>query len=249
MRLLAWALCLLAAVPVSAREITGASYHGPTSRYAHGVLGDDEEWDELRIEVSRSAGKDDGLFQGYLSLTYSFDLPDELVFEDTRPRLWDVTGDGKPEVVVVQSHANLGARLVIIGLTDAEKPQMIAATPFIGTRNRWLAPVAAADFDGDGFIEIAYVDRPHLYKTLRVWRLKQGAFSEIATLKGVSNHRIGEDYISGGMRDCGAGPEMIVASGDWSKLLAVQLSEGRLTAKPIGSHQGAGSFQTALECS
>ena len=38
-----------------------------------------------------------------------------------------------------------------------------------------LAPLGAADLDGDGKIELAYIDRPHLAKILRIWRFDDGA--------------------------------------------------------------------------
>jgi hypothetical protein len=77
----------------------------------------------------------------------------------------------------------------------------------IGQRNRWLAPIGAADLDGDGRVEIAYVDRPHLARTLRVWRSRPGGtLTEIATATGLTNHRIGEAFITGGIRDARRGP-------------------------------------------
>ena len=51
-----------------------------------------------------------------------------------------------------------------------------AATPFIGTPRRWLAPVGVADLDGDGRAEIAYVETPHRDKVLM---LENGQISRI----------------------------------------------------------------------
>jgi hypothetical protein len=44
-------------------------------------------------------------------------LPETEVFEDLAPRLADLDGDGKAEIIVVQSHRDLGARLAVYGLT------------------------------------------------------------------------------------------------------------------------------------
>ena len=153
------------------------------------------------------------------------------VFEDTEPRLVDVDGDGAPEVIAVESHEREGARLTIWGL-EASQPRLIAATPFIGARFRWLAVVGAADLDGDGAVEIAYVDRPHLAKVLRDLALRAAgdAAGEVATMRGVTNHRVGETDIAGGVRDCGAGPEIVVAAADWSEMLAVRL-DGALSVR------------------
>ncbi|KUF12828.1 FG-GAP repeat domain-containing protein [Pseudoponticoccus marisrubri] len=211
----------------AAQQIDTARYDGPTTRYPHGVLGDDVEWAQLVVRLT------DGR-------VLSARLGEERVFEDLAPRLADLDGDGAPEVVVVESHAARGARLAIWGLVgDDLRP--ITATPWIGTRFRWLAPLGAADLDGDGRAELAYVDRPHLARTLRVWRyLPEGPgaarLDEVAAAPGYSNHRIGWDYIEGGIRACGTGPEMVLAGGDWRDLYALRLAENGLTARRLGRY-------------
>ncbi|QXT40928.1 FG-GAP repeat domain-containing protein [Gymnodinialimonas ceratoperidinii] len=203
-----------------------AWYDVPTTRYPHGVLGDAVEATQLHAYASDPAP---------LCATQSFELPPELVFEDTAPRLADLDGDGTPEIIVVQSHQRLGAQLAVYGVSpDGENLRQIAATPFIGRRNRWLAPIGAADLDGDGRMEIAYIDRPHLARVLRVWRFEGGALSEVAAIEGLTNHRIGEPFITGGLRDCGAGPELITANADWSRVIATTLEAGTLTTRSLG---------------
>ena len=133
---------LACAGTASADNIARAFYEDPTSRYAHGVLGDDIEYGSLILET-------DG------GTRYRLELPFERVFEDTAPRLFDVDGDGENEVIVVESHSGLGARLAIY---DTET--RVSVTSYIGQPFRWLAPVGigAADLDGDGVIELAFVD-------------------------------------------------------------------------------------------
>ena len=70
-----------------------------------------------------------------------------------------------------------------------------AAWPPIGTPFRWLAPAAIADLNGDGVTDIAYVETPHLGKVLRVWSWAAGGLTEIAQLRGVTSHRIGDEVI------------------------------------------------------
>ncbi|MBM1220855.1 VCBS repeat-containing protein [Ponticoccus sp. SC2-23] len=233
------ALCAGAASAQDApARIDGARYSEPTTRYAHGVLGDDEEWGAFVLDVVICPGCAEEASQEVI-----IRLPEARVFEDVAPRLVDVDGDGDPEVIVVESDQSLGARLAIHDETGLR-----AATPFIGQRFRWLAPVGATDLDGDGRIEIAYVDRPHLARTLRVWRLEEGTLVQLAEMPGLTNHRIGETDIAGGIRDCGAGPEMIVADRDWSRLMAVTFDGQALTARDIGRHEGRASFARALRC-
>jgi hypothetical protein len=217
-----------------AQEIVSARYDGPTTRYPHGVLGDEIEYNTLAVRLSD--GRE-------LAARWAQDI----VFEDLAPRVVDVDGDGAPEVVVVESHETQGGRLAVWGLVDGQLAQ-IAATPHIGTRFRWLAPVAVADLDGDGVIELAYVDRPHLAKVLRVWRYGPGGeMREVASLEGLSNHRIGWDYIAGGLRDCGQGPEMVLADGDWSEIVAVRFDGTSLTRRGLGLYS-ADALERALGC-
>lgn len=212
-------------------EITAASFNAPTTRYDHGILGDAVEGGGLRLELA------DG---NALHLT----LPETRVFEDLAPRLADVDGDGTAEVIVVETSLSLGARLSIYDETG-----LVAATPYIGQSHRWLAPIGAADLDGDGTMEIAYIDRPHLAKTLRVWRFKSGALTEMATHPGLTNHRIGWDRIPGGIRTCGDGPEMITANGDWTSVMATRLmANGQLTSTALAPYTGPDSLNAAVTC-
>lgn len=233
--LMAAALWLAALTPAGAQitaQITAATYAGPTGRYDHGVLGDRLEWETLVLTLSDGTER-------------SFTLPEDMVFEDLSPRLADVTGDGLPEVITVESSLRQGARLAVY--TGEGR---LVATDFIGQRNRWLAPVGAADFDGDGAIEVAYVDRPHLIQTLRLVRLEGGTFREIASLRGVTNHRLGWAYIVGGVRTCTGRPEMILSTGDWLANLSVFWREDqqRLDTRAEGRFTGPESLEKLLRC-
>lgn len=222
-----WLWPAMAAAQVS---IISASYEGPTTRYGHAVLGDAIEHTTLRVELSDGTGVD-------------FTLPLDLVFEDTVPRLVDLDGDNAPEIITVESSQSKGARLAIYSTKGR-----IAATPHIGTRFRWLAPVGAADLDGDGAIELAYVDRPHLAKTLRIWRFEHGDLIPVGDLPGVTNHRIGEEDIAGGIRTCSGHPEMVLASSNWSALVAIRYDEAGFDVTRIGSDTSRSAFANAMVC-
>ena len=235
MRLLAGLVACLAGLglaPAQAEGLAEARYLDPTTRYDHAVLGDAVEWGALALTGAESGQ--------VVTLT----LPPSRVFEDVAPRLVDVDLDGAFEAMVVESDQSLGARLAIYSADGSLK----AATPFIGQRYRWLAPVGAADLDGDGRVEVAYVDRPHLARTLRVWRYDDGALVEVADLPGVTNHRIVEADIAGGLRDCLGTIEMIVASADWARVLGVSFDGATLTARDFGPHVDRSSFANAMAC-
>lgn len=230
----AWlAVCLIAGGAAAADTIVEARYADPTTRYAHGVLGDAIEWGALELVVEDWAHK----------TKVKIKLPEDRVFEDVAPRLVDVDGDGKPEVVVVESQLNTGAQLAVYNESGK-----IASTPHIGRSNRWLAPVGVADLDGDGHVELAYIDRPHLAKTLRIWRYKDGALVHVVDQVGLTNHRIGERDIGGGLRDCDGGIEMITASADWSRVIATRLNGDQLVMQDVGKHTGRASLNAALNC-
>src|SRR5690606_33675671 len=125
-------------------------------------------------------------------------LPHTRVFEDIEPRLADLDGDGAPEAIVVETDLDRGARLAVY-----DAGGLVAATPFIGRRHRWLAPVGAADLDGDGRVEIAYVETPHLGKTLKIVRLVGDDLQPVAEAPGLTNHRIGDPFIQGRIATCG----------------------------------------------
>lgn len=234
-------LLVFAATPGAATPpnvIVAAQYIEPTRRYPHGVLGDDVEWGALKITVDMCHGCETRHIRDFI-----IRLPEHRVFEDTEPRVVDLDGDGSPSVIVVESDANQGARLAVY--TEAG---FLTGTPFIGRRNRWLAPIGAADLDGDGAVEIAYVDRPHLAKTLRIWRYYNKKLTEVAQRSGLTNHRIGETEISGGLRFCNDRPEMIVANAEWSRLVSATYENGGLVVKDIGHHRGPESFAKAMRC-
>lgn len=250
--IMAAALTIAAAVPAAAQQapdgddaclgrITGATYAAPVTRYGHDVLGGGGEWERLVI------GYRGGGTCGQGTINRAYRLPESLVFEDIAPRLADLDGDGANEIVMVESSLTRGARLVVWGNNGAGHVRRLAATPHIGTRNRWLAPFPPADLDGDGRMELAYIDRPHLAKTLRIWRYEGDRLTEIASAPGLSNHRIGWDYIAGGVRDCGQGAEIVTASGDWARLIAARLDESRIVTRDLGPWSRAAE-RNAMAC-
>lgn len=219
--------------------IIKAEYSEPTNRYDHGILGDAIEWGALKLTVDLCRGCDGAPQHREFTLR----LPENRVFEDVAPRIVRVVNEGSTEVMVVETDLGLGARLALY-----DEAGLIAATPFIGRTHRWLAPIGVADMDGDGAIEVAYVDRPHLAKTIRVWRYWDQKFTLVAQLPGFTNHRIGEDNIAGGMRDCGGGPEMIVTDANWQNIVAVSFDGADFSTRILGPHRDRTSFKAALDC-
>ncbi len=224
--------------PATGADIETARYEAELDVYPHRIMGSIREKGVL--VVTDASGRD-----------YRVDLREQgqghNVFEDIAPRVVDADGDGSPDVVVVESSQSQGAQLAIYGLRNGELTK-IGATPHIGTRFRWLAPVAITDLDGDGVTEIAFVDRPHLAKTLRVWTWAAGGLTEENTLAGVTNHRIGDEVIWGGMRDCGEGPELVLADAGFSDIVIVQYGGDSIRKGVTGLRPTASNFDRVLAC-
>ena len=233
------ALALLALTPATAlaetASVTAARLTQPTTRYDHGVLGDAVEWGALDLTVSDCPGCP----ARHLTVT----LPETRVFEDVEARVTDADGDGRTEVMVVETDLAKGASLALYG-ADGRR----TATAFLGQTHRWLAPVGVADLDGDGNPEIAYVEKPHLDRVLVILRLRSGQFTKVARLPGVTNHRIGDSRISGGLRNCGSGAEAVLATADWSGLVAVSLQDRQPRVTPIADSATPRAFARALAC-
>jgi hypothetical protein len=221
--------------------VAGATYHGATDRYGHGVLGSRSEWDGMTVLLDLQLPCRAG------SSAVAVAAGPEMVFEDADPVLADLTGDGEAEVVTVESDAAKGARLTVWTRRGGAMARL-ASSPFIGTRHRWMAQAGVADLDGDGQPEIAAVDRPHLDRVLRIWRLEGDRLVEIAAVPGVTNHRFGAPRIEGGVRRCAGRTELVLATADWSGLVAVGWEGTAPRVRRIGGATTPEAFAAAMAC-
>lgn len=191
----------------------------PTSRYSHAVFGTTLNAESL-LAVTR------------FGETYQVTLPPERVFEDIAPRVIDLDRDALEEILVVESDRDKGASLAVYGTPIGRKQLLkLGATPYIGHARRWLHPLGAGDFDGDGWLDIALVETPHIGGSLVLYRYRQGQLAEFARHFGVSTHEIGSReldtarIVRGRMRD-----HLLVPDQSWQTL---QL----LTWRPTGIHR------------
>lgn len=219
------AACIGPTAEAGGDGVAGATFTQPSTRYGHAALGPGHEWAALMLDGTE------------------FPTGDALVFEDVAPRLADLDGDGDNEVIVVESSLTQGSRLAVWGGKGR-----IAATSFIGTRNRWLAPLGAADLDGDGQIEVAYIETPHLGKILKIVRLEGDRLAPVAEARGLTNHRFGDPFIQGGIARCDGAPAILAANADWTRIVATSLSGGSLVSRDIAAYRGSASFDALPGC-
>jgi len=164
-------------VAIGQKNIARAWLAEPTTRYAHGVLGDAIEAGSLVVE--RRDGRRDVVR-----------LSPAAVFEDLEPRIVELDNDGEEKIIVVKSYVDRGACLAVIGTRDG-RATVVAETPPLGGPNRWLNPAGIADFDGDGQMDIAIVRMPHAVGQLELWSWRDSALVKMVEFSGVTNHVIG----------------------------------------------------------
>lgn len=157
-------------------DVRSAWYVAPTTRYGHGILGDAIEAGGLRVELANGA---------QTTLT----LPEDQVFEDRTPRLADLDGDGRTEVITIRSSTRLGGSVAVYGVRG-EALVELGATPYIGRSNRWLNIAGIADFTGQGGLQVAFVETPHIGGTLKLAAFHGNAMQVVAQIGGFSNHGI-----------------------------------------------------------
>lgn len=158
-------------------DIRGAWYGRPTTRYAHGVLGDAIEGGSL-VVVDTSG------------LSHEYVLPDHQVFEDITPRIADLDGDGRNEVITIRASATGGAGVAIYGFTGGVLALRGEGSEN-GRANRWLN-IAGLMPGNDGGLTIYGVRTPHIGGRLFALEFADGQITEHNDIAlDVSNHLIG----------------------------------------------------------
>ena len=192
------------------RDIAWAWLGTPTNRYPHKALGSITHAATLHVLVA-AADTSSNATAALRELTYT--LPLHKVFEDLTVRLVDIDGDGRDEMVVIESDALRGSSIVVLGLrppagklgnktgnkadntAGATQPVGMAITELArstatGGTFYWLNPVGMADFDGDGKLDIASVTTPHVGGVLTLYHYRPPLIEAFAKAMDVSNHRM-----------------------------------------------------------
>ena len=234
-------------------DIAWAWLGTPTMRYPHKALGATTHAGSLHVLLNTSVGK----FQEVIH-----ELPFNRVFEDRLPRLIDLDGDGRDEIILIESDALRGSATVVYGMQSvkttkgAEKKFSLvelARSVQTGSTFRWLNPVGVADFDGDGKLDLASVLTPHIGGLLTLYRYSPPKLEQFAQAMDTSNHRMGdlEQQVAVIVEQKGVRPTIIVpdmqlkalhalrweAPGQWKELADVKplpATVNRITPLPNG---------------
>lgn len=203
-------------------DIARVWYVNPTKRYRHAILGDGTEAGGLRV-VLRNGDP------------INLILPKSQVFEDRTPRLMDLDGDGTNEVITLLSSSTKGAAIAVYGVRNGQLLQL-SRTPFVGRANRWRNIAGMADYNGDGFTEIAEVITPHIGGKLKFWTWRKGQLQSAASTKFFSNHAIGsrEQRLSATADFDGDGhPDLAVPGGNRRSLHLIGFNIGPGSASKL----------------
>ena len=171
---------------------------GPTTRYPHGVLGDEVEATQVSAIDPETA-----------EVTVLHQVEADEVIESVSVLVSDADANGEPDVLLTVSDAEVGARLRLIGLDGT----VLAESEGIGRGERWRHLIAVAPIGPDGAVEIVDVRTPHIGGVLEFLSVAGSTIELVSAIEQYGSHVIGSRNFE----------QAVVADGDGDGALEVIL--------------------------
>lgn len=151
------------------------------------------------------------------------------VIECLSPIWTDIDGDSQREIIVTQSNAESGSRIVVYGIDG----KVLAQGEPIGQGFRWIHQVAVGQFIEGGALEIAAVRTPHIGGVVQIYALEGDQLVVVDSLSGYSSHRIGSRNLDGALAGDFNGDgliELVVPDQAQTNLHGIQFTQQGLTS-------------------
>ena len=187
----------------------------PSTRYPHGIAGDELEATEITLLETRPS----------LKIAERISIPGQRVLEGISPIWADLNGDGQREIIVTISDSENGAQVVVF----SESGKRLAEGPAVGRGNRRRHQIAVAPFGVNGELELAEVLTPHIGGIAGFYRLDGDTLDLVAQQDGVTSHPIGSRNLDMGLAGDLAGdgqPELVVFDQQFQEVRALRRTEG-----------------------
>ncbi len=210
----------------------------PTDQYPHGVLGDNLEATAITLLDTKSG----------LRVVNEIHIDAGDVIEGIAPIWVDLDGDGAREIIVTQSNADAGARIVVY----REDGGIVASGEPVGQGFRWRHQLAAGQFIDGGPLEIAVIRTPHIGGILEIFALEDGRLEIKAELSGFSSHQIGSRNLDSALVADFSGDgilEVVVPDQSQTSLAGIQYTQAGLQIVwdvPLGAQLSANLAAVSL---
>ncbi len=190
----------------------------PTTSYPHGVLGDSFEATTITLIDTK--------LDTFGIKEIQIEAGD--VIEGIAPLWVDLDGDSLREIIVTQSKAREGSRIVVY----SQEGDVLAESEPIGQGFRWLHLIAATQIVNNDTLDLVVVRTPHIGGVLEIYELKEGKLEISTSLKGYSSHQIGSRNLDASLVTDMNGdniPDIVLPDQSQHHLSALQITDAEWT--------------------